>query len=388
MHLCFLCHEYPPVNIGGIGAFTQSLARGLVKKGVKVSVVGLYKVDREEVIEDQGVTLYKLPQAKIPKINFLLNKSKLKKKLEEIHAKDPIDLLEGPNSGNASLANNLPYPTVMRFHGGHRYFAHTTGRKPIPIRRFLEDLSIKKSDFFCAVSKYNADAIKLLLRKPEMPIEVIYNPVDSNIFKPDPSVPIEEGLMLFVGTIAEKKGVIQLIEAAPKVLRENSKAKLWLVGRDWINPYTGKNLRKELEDKIPAEFKDRIVFKGPLPHTEIKPMLNKAQLCVFPSLMEGHPVVWLEAMACAKALVGSNTGAAYEIITEGETGMLCNPFSPDDIARALLQMLESKEKSEEMGRNAREWILNTLTKETILDKNYSFFKECIAKHKQNKSIHV
>ncbi|MGB0526005.1 MAG: glycosyltransferase family 4 protein [Flammeovirgaceae bacterium] len=382
MHICFLCHEYPPVNIGGIGAFTQSLARGLVQKGFAVSVVGLYNVEKEILEDDQGVQLYKVPKAKASKLNFIFNKKRIKKKLLKLHAEKPIDLLEGPNSANALLPNPLPFPVVMRFHGGHRYFAHTTGRKPIPIRRYLEDQAIKNSNFYCAVSKYNADAIKLLLRKPQMPIEVIYNPVDSNIFKPDDSIPIEEGLILFVGTIAEKKGVAQLMEAIPQVLDKNPKAKLWLVGRDWTNPYNGQNLRKELERKIPPQYKDRAVFKGPLPHNEIKPMLNRAQVCVFPSLMEGHPVVWLEAMACAKAIVGSNTGAAYEIITEGETGLLCNPFSPDDIARALNQMLADKEASYQMGINAREWIINTLTRETILDKNASFFQACIKQYKQ------
>ena len=42
MKICFVCSEYPPGSHGGIGTFTQTLSRALVKKGHYVRVVGIY----------------------------------------------------------------------------------------------------------------------------------------------------------------------------------------------------------------------------------------------------------------------------------------------------------------------------------------------------------
>ena len=388
MHICFLCSEYPPINNGGVGAYTQSLGRGLVKKGHDVTVIGFYRQKSRTEENDEGVKLIKLPDAKLPGIKYYQKARMLEKEILARHKESSIDLIEGPNSANALLSSKLPMAVLMRFHGGHRYFAHTTGRKTLRRRILLEDRALKNSDFYCSVSKFNAQANKILLAKPDMPIDVIYNSVDTDIFTPDPQIKPVKGLFLFIGTIAEKKGVKQLIGAIPTVLEQNPTAALWLVGKDWIDKNTGRNLRKDLEKEIPDKFKDRVVFKGPKPHNEIKDLMNTAEICVFPSLMEAHPVVWLEAMSCARPIVASNTGAAEEIITHLETGFLCNPYRPEKIAEALLYMLEHREEAKEMGLKARTWIIENLSRDQIINENIAMFERIVDEHKSKKSIGV
>jgi glycosyltransferase involved in cell wall biosynthesis len=377
IHVCLLCHEYPPVNIGGIGAFTQTLARGLVNLGHKVTVIGLYNVNKETIDQDNGVTVIKIPASKIKKISFLINRIRLNKKIDEIYNSDRFDILEGPNSYNAMLSGKKLFPVVMRFHGGHRFFALTTGKKPLLFRSILENSSIKKSNYYCAVSNFNANALKLIFGKPEWNIKVIYNPVDTNRFKRLDNISPKKNIVLFIGTITRKKGVDKLIEAFKIVLRDNYNAQLWLIGREWIDPHTGINLRQDLEQNLTPSLKNNIIFKGPKNHDEIVHYLNQAAFCIFPSLMEGHPVVWLEAMSCSKTIIGGDVGAAREIINENINGLLCNPYCIDDIASKIKYALNNTEHCNAMGLEARRWVEEELNIQNIIKKNIDFYEDCI-----------
>ena len=79
MKICFICNEYPPGPHGGIGSSTQTLARALVGRGHSVRVVGVYKTGypapHYEV--DQGVEVWRMRQAQIPKIGWIIDRIRL-----------------------------------------------------------------------------------------------------------------------------------------------------------------------------------------------------------------------------------------------------------------------------------------------------------------------
>ena len=90
MHIVFLSHEYPLWSSGGIGTFLQTLGRSLVTKGHKVSIVGPGVKSQEEVLNDQGVVLFRLKKNPLPGPNFIYNAFAINKKLRELDQKDPI----------------------------------------------------------------------------------------------------------------------------------------------------------------------------------------------------------------------------------------------------------------------------------------------------------
>jgi len=73
---------------------------------------------------------------------------------------------------------------------------------------------------------------------------------------------------------------------------------------------------------------------------------------VIPSLSEGCPNVLLEAMAAARPIVATRTGAIPEIIRDGESGILVDAGDAPQIAEAVLYLLSHPEKAEKMGRGA------------------------------------
>ena len=378
MHICFLCNEYPPGRHGGVGSFTQTLSRALVRCGHKVTVIGLY--DCEKILDerDEGVRVVRVPHAKLPGTGFLLNGAKLRYVLRYLHRQDAIDVVEGPELSLAMIPENFPAAKVIRMNGGHQFFASTLGDKPKQWRSWLERRSFLRADHLCAVSQYVAETTRQLLQLGDRPIAILPNPVDTSRFSPQPSNLEEDGLILFAGTVCEKKGVRQLVQAMPQILAAVPDARLWVAGRDWHDPVTGESFTEKLRQMIPAEISDRIVFHGMIAHSELPRMMAQASICVYPSHMEAMPLAWLEGLAMGKALVASKTGPGPEAIEDGVSGLLCDPHNPASIAEKLILLLQDRNLRRNLGLQARQRAVNLFSVETLVSRNREFYARCAA----------
>ena len=96
MHIVYLCSEYPPGTGGGIGAFTQSLARSLVRHGHQATAIGFSRsVDRESVEEDQGVSVIRLPVGSVRGVAAVSEQRRLWRRIHQLAASGAT-LVEGP----------------------------------------------------------------------------------------------------------------------------------------------------------------------------------------------------------------------------------------------------------------------------------------------------
>ena len=77
---------------------------------------------------------------------------------------------------------------------------------------------------------------------------------------------------------------------------------------------------------------------------------------VVPSLLEGFPMITLEAMAMAKPLVATQIPGIVEQISDGQEGILVPPRNPGELARAVLRLIENKELGAKLGVAARKKI--------------------------------
>jgi glycosyltransferase involved in cell wall biosynthesis len=71
---------------------------------------------------------------------------------------------------------------------------------------------------------------------------------------------------------------------------------------------------------------------------------------------EGFGIVFVEAMAHCKPVVGPKSGAPAEFIRDGEHGILVDPASPLEVANALVTLLEQPARARQLGRTAGEWV--------------------------------
>jgi phosphatidylinositol alpha-1,6-mannosyltransferase len=143
------------------------------------------------------------------------------------------------------------------------------------------------------------------------------------------------------------KGMDTLITALPRLLTRWPEVQLVLVG-------TGDD-RAWLEDLMEKNGVHRHVhFLGGLSYSELAACYRACEIFALPSLGEGFGLVYLEAMACGKPVVGGSHGGAPEIIEDGVTGYLVPHGDPIQLATCIETLLADPAHAKEMGARGRQ----------------------------------
>lgn len=376
MHICFVTNEFPRTGFahGGVGSFVKTISRELTAAGIRVSVVGINYTDEVEESHDGLFSLYRLPRKSIKGLSWWIRAKAVSRKIEAIHKKQSIDIVETAELGLAFLRKIPGVKYVIRLHGGHHFFAEAENRGIDSWKGFQEKRSFSRADAFVAVSEYVKSHTGKYLSYHNKPVKLVRYPIDTNQFAPI-ALPVVPHSIVFAGTICEKKGVRQLIRAFRVVHEKYRGATLELCGRDWYYP-DGRSYMDEMKSTellILGDAARFVTFSGVIPFDEIREKYAQAAVCVFPSHMETQGLVAPEAMAMEKTVVFTNKGPGPETIAHGENGLLCDPHDPGDIAAQIIHVLNNPEGAAEMGRNARRTIVEKHGLEVVVKRNIEFY---------------
>jgi len=242
-----------------------------------------------------------------------------------------------------------------------------------------ESMAFHMADHLCAVSHCVAEGTRQLLHLGRRHIEVIPNPIDIGLFAPKPDdLAEEEGLIVFAGTVSERKGIRQLVEAMPRIVAEVPHARLEVYGGEVINPKPKAPLTPQLQAMLNGEVSEHVSWKGRVPRSALPRAIQRASVCVYPSHIEAMPIAWLEGMASGKAVVASQTGPGPELIDNGVTGILCDPHDPSSIAEALIRVLKDRPLRRQLGENARQSVAERYALPKIADRNEAYYQNAVA----------
>ena len=232
MHICFITSEFPKKGFphGRVGTFVSTISKILVEKGLQVSVVGLNYTNNDEVATVDGVTIHRIKPNKVKGLAWYFNTKVIFRKVAQINKENSIDIVETSELGLAFVPKIKSIRYVIRLHGGHHFFSEAEHRKVNWWKGLQEKQSFKNADAFIAVSNYVKNHTEKYLSYHNKPISVIFNAINLNMFFPI-ITRIESNSIVFTGTICEKKGVRQLIQAFPKVKESYPNAVLNLYGR-------------------------------------------------------------------------------------------------------------------------------------------------------------
>jgi len=375
MHICYVSPEYPIWSSGGIGSFIQSMGKQMVKRGVDVSFIAIGEIDEEQFYDDEGIKIWRIPCSRWPFANFYPNSILLNKKLMELHAQNPIDIIESSEQGLAFLKANSPFKKIIRMHGGHHYLSLMLNRKISRWKAIKEKLSFRNADKIVAVSASVAKKTSEYLQLKKE-VKVILNPVDTNMFYAADLNKMIKGKILFIGTVYDKKGIKELVQAMMVILKRFPDTHLDIVGRDGKVPETGESYTKYLKRLIPSELKFKIHFKGEVDRCEIPQIIEQAEICVFPSYIEALPIAWLEALSMGKPFIGGDMLVGREVIREYETGLLVNTVDVSDIVKKIEFFLENPQEALRIGENARQDVVERFNIEKLVDENISYYYNC------------
>jgi len=159
-----------------------------------------------------------------------------------------------------------------------------------------------------------------------------------------------EPVIGYVGAITERKGVLEFARAMGKVLNERADIKLFIIGEGPCYDIVKRMLRDQ-------GVLRKTMLKGWVEYSELPRYLNQLKLLVLPSYSEGLPNIVLEAMACGTPVLASPVGAIPDVIKDGKNGFILPSHSPEDIAKAILQIIE-RDDLETISQRAQKTIEN------------------------------
>lgn len=201
---------------------------------------------------------------------------------------------------------------------------------------------------------------------------VLGSGVDVQKFRPRDSRAVTS-TVLFASRMLRHKGVAELVKAADIVADRGVDARFVLAGdTDPDNP--GAVPRRELEG---WDRKPNVAWVGY--QEDMLPLFRDAAIVCLPSrYREGVPKVLLEAAATGTPAITSNRPGCREAVIHGETGLIVDPPTSDEIADAVCQLLQYPERRRRMEQKARELAVNRFSLESVIESTVDVYRQMLA----------
>lgn len=119
----------------------------------------------------------------------------------------------------------------------------------------------------------------------------------------------------------------------------------------------------------------QIVFTGY--RSDVNRLLWGMDIFALPSEVEGQPVSVLEAMNAGLPVVAARAGGIPEVVAAGETGLLCEPGSLDDLCQALSRLLESGDLRARMGKASQTRVQKLFSAERMARRFEGLYERCM-----------
>lgn len=378
-HVLTLTPFYPTAADDASGCFVYEPLVALAKLGVRHTVLALQPLYRGRVranqseIPAQWFRYFSLPRGwGLPTAGAFVF-ARIVGRLRELHQGTPIDLIHahGPlPCGHAAmlLSRELKIPFVVSVHGLDAFSTvQVTGRSGEWCRRISQRVYLASPRVICISEHVREKVLEGVGRNTRT--SVVYNGVDTDVFSPgiEPPGPV----VLSVGNLIPIKGHEVLIRATAAISREFPSLTVQIVGD---GPERGRlqTLAQQLG------LGERIRFLGRKSRSQVAEMMRECTLFALPSRYEGLGCVYLEAMAAGKPVIGCRGQGIAEIIQHGANGFLIGPDNERELSLALSMLFRDASRRNNLGRAARETILDRLTLADQSDRLARIYRECVA----------
>ncbi len=423
LRIGFFVWEYPPALVGGLGVYAEYITREYIELGHDVSVFTLnpgnlntreiYKgvevhrpliADASNVFpvfvtEDlrrwgtnikffNDIFLYNiLSSTKF--INGLIGKEEYNFDVVCVH--DWLSCIAG-----SIIKKETKIPVVFHVHSTEW---GRSGGQGSEVVTHLERQMAESADHIVTVSEtMREDLVRHGWRASK--ISVVWNGVDPDKYDPSLAKPeaIEEirkrhgvtkdgSMILFIGRLTWVKGVRNLVQAMPSIMKEYPKTKLVILGK-------GEEQKDiiELASRLGVEEHVQYCFEF-VPEPERIAYYAAADVCVFPSTYEPFGIVSLEAMSMAKpVVVGANgvVGFKEQVVSSGsdQNGLHINGNDPADIAWGLKEALKDSARAKQWGENGRKRVLQYFTWRKAAEQTLKIYETLQPKREAQKAKKV
>lgn len=253
--------------------------------------------------------------------------------------------------------------------------AARSGYERILIRRWHSFLSmqkkvIKQLHHIVTVSDCSRQDIAQDFGIQPAGITVVHNGIATEVFRPLPEVERESRLIMATASAdAPLKGLRYLLRAFARLLEQYPDLELLLISKPQPGGKTEKLVRE-------LGIGDRIRFVSGISTEQMVQYYAQATLAVVPSVYEGFGLPAGEAMGCGVPVVSTNGGALPEVV--GDAGVIVPTRDVDALVAGIAQLLEDPVRRDELGKMARQRILEHFCWKVCARQMSSYYEQVLA----------
>ena len=227
---------------------------------------------------------------------------------------------------------------------------------------------LSHADWVLSNSDNTRDTLVDLIGVDPAHVAIVYPTVDEERFQPRSPFPelrsaigLGKGqfLVLSVGRLMPRKGFDQVIRALALLREQGLDVHYALIG-------TGEDLGRLQMLVQELGLEEKVHFLGHTSYEDLPHWYNTCDIFVMPNRdidgdSEGFGLVFLEAAASGKPAIAGKAGGTSSAVVDEETGLLVDGENVNEVAAAMLRLLQNPELAEEMGRKARLRVLSNFT---------------------------
>lgn len=369
------CHP----TTGGSGIIATEIGLSLARRGHDVHFI-CHDVParlQEERGATPHVTFHRVQVGAYPLLHLDPYTLALAAKLAQISTENQLDLLHLhyaiPHATSAYLAREMlraqgqraPH-IVVTLHGTD---ITLVGSDPsiVATNRF----SLLRSDGISVPSQFLRQAAYDNLQLGDAPIEVIPNFVDTDHFRPAEQDRFDgktrELTLIHSSNFRPLKRVGDVVRVLAAV-RKQAPANLILVG-------DGPEMAQTAALVQELGLTSCVRFAGM--QLDVLRLLQQSDVFLLPSLTEGFGLAALEALSCGVPVVASRVGGVPEVISDGETGLLCESGDVEEMAAAVLRLQRDPALHHKMSRAARQSVLTNFQQAPMVSRYEAFYRRVI-----------
>lgn len=364
------------IDSGGQNIYVAHVARELTRIGYEVDVFTRRESDSAPTVlatQDsyRVVHVPAGPARVLPKEDLLPHMHEFAAFVSKFASREqrrgrPYDVLHANffMSGLAGLAvrRQLGIPLVITFHAlGKVRRMHQREADLFPDSRFaIEDELVRSADRIVAECEQDSEDLQTLYEADPRRIDIVpcgfdaeeLFAVDRRIARQTLGWPPDAFCVLHLGRLVPRKGVDNVIRGVA-ALRERlqKEARLYIVGGSSEDPdeRLTPEIKRLRELASTAEVADLVTFVGRRGREVLRYYYSACDVFVTTPWYEPFGITPVEAMACARPVIGAAVGGIRSTVVDGVTGYLVPPNDPRALAARLAHLMENPAKAEDFG---------------------------------------
>lgn len=386
MHIVYVTGDFAYKDgdvLTGMPNYMYKIAKYMQGQGHEVSILTVGKKSKKWKYDTIRVYSIRVIYKEIIKSKFvryvgypIKRDLAFNRALEIINAKFPISLVQYAGWYGVGMLYSKKFPSVLRISTYTKiqlYAKHT--KEELNYISLTERMAAKRFDGIISPSHALGHPYSQDVRRKVTIIETPFSPPileyeDASILD---TILSGKKYFLFFGRISPDKGIYTIARCLYQILEKYPNYCFCFAGE--IAALEGNNMMQFLK-KSAWEARDRIIYLGNIPHSQLYPVIRKAECVILPSLMDNLPNACLEAMWFNGIVIGTKGASFDEIFEDGISGFLIQIDNSDELIEKIdVVMHMSAQENEKMRIEAKRRLKKFDTK--IAGRKLERYYDCI-----------